>query len=122
LKSLLVIAHGSRRSSSNDEVRQLVDRIAENPRSGFDHVSAAFLELADPSIPEGLEQCIEKGAKEIVVFPYFLAAGRHVVEDIPAEVEPVKNKYPNINVRIASHLGYSDALPDIIIDTALLHG
>lgn len=122
MKSLLLIAHGSRRSSSNDEVRLLVDRIAENPRSGFDHVSAAFLELADPSIPEGLEQCIERGAKEIVVFPYFLAAGRHVVDDIPAEVEPIKNKYPEIKIRIASHLGHSDALPDIIIDTALLHG
>ena len=120
MKSLLVIAHGSRRSLSNDEVRQLVEKIAENPRSGFDDVSAAFLELASPSIPEGLEACIERGAREIVVFPYFLAAGRHVVEDIPAEVSPVKEKYPEVDVRIASHLGHSNALPDIIIDTAQL--
>ena len=121
MKSLLVIAHGSRRNSSNDEVRRLVERIAENSRSIFDDVSAAFLELAEPSIPDGLEQAIERGAKEVVVFPYFLAAGRHVVEDIPAEVDPVINKYPHVNVRIASHLGHSHALPDIIIETALLH-
>ena len=92
MKSLLVIAHGSRRESSNDEVRQLVKTISNQPDSGFDDVSAAFLELAEPSIPDGLEACIEQGGKEIIVFPYFLAAGRHVVEDIPAEVLPVTEK------------------------------
>ena len=118
MKSLLVIAHGSRRAASNDEVRQLVERIADNQKSEFDEVSAAFLELASPSIPDGLEACIERGAKEVVVFPYFLAAGRHVVEDIPNEVAPVTTKYPDVTVRIAPHLGYSSALPSIILDTA----
>lgn len=118
LKSLLIIAHGSRRAGSNDEVRQLAAHIADNQQSGFDDVSAAFLEIASPSIPDGLTACIERGATEIVVFPYFLAAGRHVVEDIPAEVTPVKEKYPDITVHIAPHLGYSKALPDIILDTA----
>lgn len=118
MKSLIVIAHGSRRESSNDEVRQLVKSIADQPDSGFDDVSAAFLELADPSIPAGLEACIERGGKEIVVFPYFLAAGRHVVDDIPAEVLPVTEKYPNVRVRIAPHLGFSSALPGIILQTA----
>lgn len=117
MKSLLVIAHGSRRAASNDEVRQLVERIANNEKSEFDDVSAAFLELADPSIPDGLEACIVRGAKEVVVFPYFLAAGRHVVEDIPNEVAPVMDKYPAVTVRIAPHLGYSSELPSIILET-----
>lgn len=118
MKSLLVIAHGSRRAASNDEVRALVERIADSQKSDFDEVSAAFLELASPSIPEGLEASIERGAKEVVVFPYFLAAGRHVVEDIPNEVAPVIDKYPEVTVRIAPHLGQSSELPSIILDTA----
>jgi sirohydrochlorin ferrochelatase len=118
LKSLLIIAHGSRRQSSNEEVRKLVDRIKEDPQSGFDDVSAAFLELADPSIPDGLEACIARGAKKIVVFPYFLAAGRHVVEDIPEQVTPVKEKYPEVSISIAPHLGLAAAMPAMILDTA----
>lgn len=118
MKSLLVIAHGSRRAASNDEVRQLVERIAASQKSDFDEVCAAFLELASPSIPDGLEACIKRGAKEVVVFPYFLAAGRHVVDDIPNEVAPVIDKYPEVTVRIAPHLGYSSELPGIILDTA----
>lgn len=82
MKSLLIIAHGSRRAASNDDVRQLAERISKLPSTDFDEVSAAFLELAEPSIPDDLEACIQRGATEVVVFPYFLAAGRHVVEEI----------------------------------------
>ncbi|MGD8570239.1 MAG: CbiX/SirB N-terminal domain-containing protein [Gammaproteobacteria bacterium] len=118
MKSLLIVAHGSRRHNSNEEVKQLAECVARRPDTGFDDVSAAFLEIAEPSIPEGLEACIVRGAKEVVVFPYFLAAGRHVVEDIPEEIKPVTDKYPHIPVRIAPHLGLATALPEIIVDTA----
>ena len=118
MKSLLIIAHGSRRTASNDEVRQLAERVSGLADSGFDEVSAAFLELAEPSIPDGLEACIQRGAREVVVFPYFLAAGRHVVEDIPQEIAPVVARYPDVDVQLAPHLGQASALPEMIISTA----
>lgn len=118
MKCLLLIAHGSRRENSNQEVRQLVENIAACEESVFDEVTVAFLELASPSILDGLESCIKQGATEIVVFPYFLAAGRHVVEDIPAEVMPVREKYPEVQIYIAPHLGFSLDLPQIILDIA----
>jgi sirohydrochlorin ferrochelatase len=118
MKCLLIVAHGSRRPNSNEEVRQLAACVSRQPDSGFDDVAAAFLEIAEPSIPQGLEACIIRGANEVVVFPYFLAAGRHVVEDIPDEIKPVTDKYPHIPVRIAPHLGLAAALPEIIVDSA----
>ncbi|WP_455365139.1 sirohydrochlorin chelatase [Kaarinaea lacus] len=118
MKSLLIIAHGSRRAASNDEVRKLAERVSRLTDSGFDEVSAAFLELAEPSIPDGLEACIQRGATEVVVFPYFLAAGRHVVEDIPEEIAPIVARYPQVNVQVAPHLGRAFELPEIIITTA----
>jgi len=32
---------------------------------------------------------VQQGASEVVIFPYFLAAGRHVEEDIPEEAAKV---------------------------------
>ena len=119
MKSLLIVAHGSRRPQSNDEVRLLADRIATLEGNQFEEVSAAFLELAEPSIPDGLEACINRGATEVIVFPYFLAAGRHVVEDIPAEIAPILARYPDANVTVAPHLGLAAMLPEIILNTAL---
>jgi len=117
MKALLVVAHGSRRAASNDEVRTLSKRLAE-VQSEFDFVESAFLEIAEPSIPDGLETCIERGASEVVILPHFLAAGRHVIEDIPAEVAPVGIKYPEVTVRITPHLGASSLMIDAMLDLA----
>lgn len=114
-KHLLLIAHGSRRQASNDEVRQLAERVAAQRGPDIDAVEVAFLELAEPSIPEGLARCVAGGATEIVVFPYFLAAGTHVVSDIPEAVDAFRTEYPQVRVRLTSHLGASDALPGAIL-------
>ena len=115
MKALVVVAHGSRREASNEEVRVLADNLSKRADGTFDRVIPAFLELADPSIPDGIEQAILDGADEVLVFPYFLTAGRHVAEDIPEEVEKVKARYPNANVRIASYLGAMQGVTDLIL-------
>ena len=71
-RALLLVAHGSRRSASNDEIKRLAERLDSSERGDFEMVDAAFLELAEPSIPDGIEDCIQRGATEVVVFPYFL--------------------------------------------------
>lgn len=116
---LLIIAHGSRREASNDEVRRLAGRVRDLCAPGLDHVEVAFLELAEPSIPEGLTRCVAQGAREIVVFPYFLAAGTHVALDIPEAIGAFELEHPDMRIRLTPHLGASDALPHAILSVAL---
>lgn len=117
-KSLLLVAHGSRRAASNQEVMQLADALRSRAGDEFHSVNCAFLELAEPSIPDGIEACIRGGAEEVVVVPYFLSAGRHVVEDVPAEVAGKQQEYPAIPIRIVDYLGASQAVPDLLLDAA----
>jgi sirohydrochlorin ferrochelatase len=117
-RHLLIVAHGSRRAASNEEVRQLAGRVRELRSPGIDHVETAFLELAEPDITAGLMRCVELGAREIVLFPYFLAAGTHVVEDIPEVVAAFRAAYPDVTVRITGHLGASESLPRAILEVA----
>ncbi len=118
MKSLLLVAHGSRRAASNDEVRELTRGLADRAGAGFGHVDCAFLELAEPSIPDGIQACIDRGATEVVVVPYFLAAGRHVAEDIPAEVLVKQREHPAIQIRIAPYLGLNERIPDLLLQAA----
>ena len=115
MKSLLIIAHGSRRDASNKEVQALGERVHALSKSIFDEVSVAFLEFASPSIPEGLETAIKRGAGKIIVFPYFLSAGQHVVNDITREIDSITEKYPEVTVRVTPYLGKSDELPEVIM-------
>ena len=118
MKSLLLVAHGSRRTRSNDEIRTLTQAVAERAGDRFDLVDCAFLELAEPSIPDGIQGCIDRGATEVVVVPYFLSAGRHVVEDIPAEVRIKQLQHPQIDIRIAPYLGMHQGVPDLLLQAA----
>jgi hypothetical protein len=84
---VLLVDHGSRNKASNDRLHILADIFGETTSIKDVVVQAAHMELATPSIPEGLERLMDQGVDEIVCHPYFLSAeGRHVSEDIPAIV------------------------------------
>lgn len=114
--TLLLVAHGSRRQASNDEVRALAERMRSAHHPHIADVQVAFLELAEPSIPDALADCVSLGAGEIIVFPYFLAAGTHVSVDIPEEIATFKNKYPHVQVTLTPHLGASPTLGQTILE------
>lgn len=105
MKALVIVAHGSRRGASNDEVRELACQLAGELAEFFPVIEVGFLELAEPLIPEALERAIAAGATDISVFPYFLSAGRHVVKDVPDEVKSVQEKYPHLSINMLTHLG-----------------
>lgn len=117
MKYLLLVAHGSRREASNEEVRELAAKM-NSMEHDFDAVGSAFLELAEPLIPDGIRQAIASGAKEVTVLPYFLSAGRHVVTDVPAEVDSVRPEFPKITINLAPYLGSAEHIPGILLDQA----
>lgn len=115
MRGLLLVAHGSRREASNEEVRRIAEQLREQAGERFGAVEAGFLELAEPLIPDGIECLIRQGASEVIVLPYFLSAGRHVAQDIPAEVAPKQEQYPDIDIRIAPYLGSADGIVELLL-------
>ena len=104
MKALLLIAHGSRSASANDEIRVLTAQLRD-AGVRFELVECAFLEMTEPNIVQSGNKLVGDGASEIVVLPYFLAAGRHAAEDIPAEVARIAQQHPQIKITIAPHFG-----------------
>ena len=116
MNAFLLIAHGSRRSASNDEVRALTNRITSDAEDQFDEVACCFLELAEPSIPDAINTLVKRGATRITLFPYFLAVGAHVAEDIPEAISEAKEQHPQVHFHILPHLGKLASIPRIILD------
>lgn len=116
MKALLIVAHGSRRKESNDEVRRLAQRVDENSGPAFDLVTSAFLEISSPQIDSAVHDLVEDGATEIKVFPYFLAAGTHVVNDIPKQIAEEEENYPNVHFEILPHLGALQGISTLILN------
>ena len=118
-KSLLIVAHGSRRTESNEEVMLIAKKLSAITASDFSDVSYGFLELAEPSIPDAIIQCINSGADSVTILPYFLSAGRHVTIDIPNEVLKVQKQYPEFPLIVTPYLGAAEGLLDVISKIAL---
>ena len=115
MKALLIVAHGSRRKDSNDEVRRLTNRIRENSGPAFEQVICAFLEISSPQVDSAIADLVDDGATEIKIFPYFLSAGTHVVNDIPRIIDEEKALYPQVRFEILPHLGALQGISTLIL-------
>ncbi|MFF5995685.1 sirohydrochlorin chelatase [Lysinibacillus sp. KU-BSD001] len=115
MKSILFVGHGSRLAAGNEEIQRFVDKIRPDLEDQF-LVETCFLELSRPSIPEGIEACIQKGAKEVYVVPIILLHAGHSKLHIPAEIQDAIEKYPNVKFTYGETISVHPQVFDILID------
>jgi len=77
---------------------------------------SAFLDVEQPSIPEGLETCVRRGATRITVLLNFLNSGRHVLEDVPAAVRAFEASHAGVVCRLTPCLGQHPDLDAVYLD------
>ena len=111
--AILLIAHGSRRSEANRDLVHLADML--RPRLPGRIVEIAYLELAEPSIPAGLKRCLEQGAKEIDMLPWFLSAGSHVTEDLTRFRDEFMAAHRGVTIALHPPLGLHPLMVDILL-------
>jgi sirohydrochlorin ferrochelatase len=118
-RALIVVAHGSRKASSNEEVMVLGEKVASLLGKHYAYVLTAFLEFATPSLEESILSCVEQGASEIVILPYFLASGNHVTRDIPEVVQKTQALHPQVKMTLKEHIGSASGMVTLLSDMAV---
>lgn len=114
--AILLIAHGSRRPEANAELEQVAARLRE--QSHYELVQPAYLELAEPNIEQGAARCVASRASVVILLPYFLSPGRHVVDDLTAACDRLRQRYPAVSFVLAPPLGQHPAVVDILLQHA----
>jgi sirohydrochlorin cobaltochelatase len=115
MEALLIVVHGSRRADSNGA---LVELAARTQALGGRLVRCAFLQFGEPELAPALEELVSAGATRVTVVPLFLAAGKHVQEDIGAAVSDLRRQHPEVAVNTSPHLGVWQGLPEAILSLA----
>lgn len=119
MKTLLLVAHGSRKVSSNAAIESLTEKLRQRlVGTDFSAITHAFLELTEPSIPQGITSLVGLGATQVVVMPYFLAPGTHVVDDVPELINEAQSQYPEVRFTIMPYLGETEGIIDLILLSA----
>tara|TARA_B100001750_G_scaffold238898_1_gene246141 strand:- start:2917 stop:3285 length:369 start_codon:yes stop_codon:yes gene_type:complete len=102
--ALLLVDHGSRRAAANENLAAVAKLARERMGPGA-IVEVAHMELAEPTIAQAFDACVAAGAESVVVFPWFLADGRHAREDIPRLVAEAAAKHPGVERRVTGPFG-----------------
>jgi sirohydrochlorin ferrochelatase len=114
--ALLLIAHGSRRPDANADLVHVAERVRETGE--YEPVEVSYLELAEPTIDAGGQRCVEAGASAVILLPYFLSPGVHVLEDLTEARDRLTAAHPGVTFRLAEPLGRHPKLIDVVRERA----
>ena len=113
---VILLGHGSRRGSETDEgLKDAAGRLQRLAGPGVRVRMAAF-EFTRPSIPEAVSALVEEGSRRIVIAPFFLFDGKHVRVEIPEELDGLRARYPDLDLRLARTLEKDPRLVDVAVE------
>ncbi|MDO0928308.1 sirohydrochlorin chelatase [Streptomyces sp. TG1A-8] len=111
--TVLLVGRGSTDPDANAEVHKAARLLWEG--RGYAGVETAFVSLAAPDVPSGLDRCARLGARRIVVLPYFLFTG--ILPDrVERQARDWAAAHPELEVRSADVVGPEPELLDLVME------
>ena len=111
--AVVLVGRGATDPDANAEIAKTARLLQEGRELGT--VETAFISLAQPSVPAGLDRALRLGFRRVVVLPWFLFAG--VLPDrIVAQSTAWAAEHPDVEVHVADLLGPTDALAGVVLE------
>jgi sirohydrochlorin cobaltochelatase len=105
--TILVVGHGSREESGNQEIREFVAQW--RVRRPDWHIELCFIEFAPPELNAALAQA-GRASRRVLVVPLILNAAGHVKMEIPEAIEGARAACPGTEFLLAPHLTACDPI------------
>jgi sirohydrochlorin cobaltochelatase len=111
--AVLLAGRGTSDPDGNADVVKVARLLWEG--RGYEFAETAFISLARPSVPEGLERCRRLGARSIVVARYFLFPG--VLPDrVTEQAAEFAAAHPGLDIRVTDVLGDCDEIAGLVAE------
>lgn len=115
---VLLVGRGSSTPAANEALWQIARLLWDQTHCAF--VECAYSDVARPSVEEGLERCVQLGARRVVVLPYFLFKGV-LMDRLAALVARWQERHPDRIFRFVGRDGLAahPGLVDLVVERAL---
>ena len=113
MKAILLIDHGSVRREANEMLAD-VARVVQQVVGDDVLVRFAHMELAEPTVEQGVAACVAAGATEVIAFPYMLSPGKHSTRDIPRMIEEAGRAFPAVAFHVTEAFGVHEKLAEVV--------
>ncbi|TVP84731.1 MAG: sirohydrochlorin chelatase [Alkalicoccus sp.] len=111
MQGVLYVGHGSRVEKARRQAQNFMESVQEQVDVPLQEI--CFLELAEPDISQGIEKLVSRGAASIAVIPVLLLSAGHYYQDIPEEVDKVRERFPEITFTYGRPLGVQERVIDL---------
>ncbi len=113
LQGAILLAHGSSEPEAAAEILDLCQTLSQaKPNRRFE---AAFLNQ-EPKLDSAVSALISLGCRRIQILPLLVFRGKHVLEDIPKNVEILRVKHPEILFELKPYLSRLPDFKDLILN------
>jgi sirohydrochlorin ferrochelatase len=114
MNAIIYICHGSRMQQAREQAIAFVHQIMKKADVPIQEM--AFLELAEPTIAQAFECCVNQGATTVAVIPILLLTAAHAKEDIPTEIEEQQLRYPYVKVTFGNPIGVNEKMVNLLYE------
>jgi len=111
-KAIILLGHGSRVPDAGHHMEKVARAL--QGKYGYKIVEVCYMSRLGPHFPEAFEKCVRQDATDIVVIPYFLHDGLHLVLDIPEMMQKIASQYPDVRLVLGRNLGFDEVLVDLV--------
>ncbi len=112
-RALIILGHGSRAAGAARDMEEVALRL--KARLDYEIVEICQMSGKGALFPEIFDRCMEQGAASVLVLPYFLHRGVHMLLDVPGMMKEKAAAYPGVKVVLGRNLGFDEALVDIMM-------
>ncbi|HEX8341113.1 MAG TPA: CbiX/SirB N-terminal domain-containing protein [Tepidisphaeraceae bacterium] len=112
--AIVIVDHGSRRMESNRMLEEVARLFGERFKQHYAIVEPAHMELCEPSIATAYASAVRRGARRVIVAPFFLSFGKHWTRDIPSLLSQAAADFPDTEYQLVEPLGTDDLILDLL--------
>lgn len=114
--AIILFSHGSVLCGAGQNLADLAVRLRERGIAPIAEVG--YLNYSEPRFIDTFRRCVEQGATQITVVPYFLVAGKFVKEDLPDVIARAQAEFPGVEVQVADAIRFHPLLADALLACA----
>ena len=111
-EAVILLGHGSRVPQAGSGMEQLAERLRQRHPASL--VETCYMSRLGPHFPEVFDRCVARGAEKVILIPYFLHTGLHILLDIPRMMQEKAREFPGVKVIFGRNLGFDDCLVDLV--------
>lgn len=116
MNAIVLFSHGSLLCGAGEALQSHAERIRQRGLAPI--VAVGYLNYSEPLFLEAVKECVQKGATQILVSPYFLISGYFVKVEMAKAIQNAQEAFPEVEFTAAEAIGYDTRLAEALLAAA----